>query len=155
MQDFAYQCAREIMETVPQIMQAVRVEMRSGRGGNISIPQFRTLRFLQANPDSSLTELAEHLGLTLPSGSKLIDGMVKQELILRRESSSDRRRVTLALTQSGEAIVNQARSSAQDNLAGLLRQLSDADLQTVERAMLLLQPLFCAKNLDTNNDPGK
>jgi len=155
MPDYAYQCAREIMETVPQIMQAVRVEMRSCRGGNIPIPQFRTLRFLQANPDSSLTELAEHLGLTLPSGSKLIDGMVKQELILRRESSSDRRRVTLALTQSGEAIVNQARSSAQDNLAGLLRQLSDADLQTVERAMLLLQPLFCAKNLDTNNDPGK
>ncbi|HCM96593.1 MAG: hypothetical protein A2X25_00180 [Chloroflexi bacterium GWB2_49_20] len=39
-------CTREIVDIVPQIMQAIRVEMRRNRGSDISIPQFRTLRLL-------------------------------------------------------------------------------------------------------------
>ena len=93
-------CAHQLMDTAPQIMQAIRVEMRRGRGSDISIPQFRTLAFIQRNPDSSLSNLAEHLGLTLPSVSKLVDGLVKQELVIRQESTEDRRRLTLELTTS-------------------------------------------------------
>ena len=81
-------CARELMDTAPKIMQAIRVEMRRGRGSDISIPQFRSLAFIQRNPDSSLSNLAEHLGLTLPSVSKLVDGLVKQKLVIRQESDS-------------------------------------------------------------------
>ena len=136
------QCARELMETVPQIMQAIRVEMRLERGTNLSIPQFRALRFVQTNPNTSLTSLAEHLGLTLPSVSKLVDGLVKQELVERSESSADRRRMTLTLTPSGESIVNQSRASAQASLAKTLKALSESDIETIAFAMQVLRPLF-------------
>ena len=99
-------CAHALMDTTPQIVQAIRMEIRRGRDSNISIPQFRTLRFIQRNPDSSLSHLAEHLGLTLPSVSKLVDGLVKQKLITRKESTADRRRITLVLTQAGASIVD-------------------------------------------------
>ena len=135
-------CARELMETAPQIMQSIRVEMRRGHGSDISIPQFRTLRFVQRNPDSSLSNLAEHLGLTLPSVSKLVDGLVKQKLISREESTHDRRRLTLELTDSGESIVNLARVSAQANIAKTLKRLSSAELETIHQAMQFLHPLF-------------
>jgi DNA-binding MarR family transcriptional regulator len=130
------------METVPQIMQAIRVEMRLERGTNLSIPQFRALRFVQTNPNTSLTSLAEHLGLTLPSVSKLVDGLVKQELVERSESSADRRRMTLTLTPSGESIVNQSRVSAQASLAKTLKALSESDIETIAFAMQVLRPLF-------------
>ena len=135
-------CAHELMDTAPQIMQSIRVEMRRGRGSDISIPQFRTLRFIQCNPDSSLSKLAEHLGLTLPSVSKLVDGLVKQELVIRQESTADRRCLTLVLTQTGASIVNSARASAQANLAKNLGRLSDNELETVCQAMKLLRPIF-------------
>jgi len=135
-------CARELMDTVPQIVQALRVEMRLGRGANVSIPQFRTLRFVQRNPDSSLSDIANHLGLTLPSVSKLVDGLVKQKLVSRQESTTDRRRLTLGLTRIGESIVNVARANAQASLAKTLSRLSDNELDTVMRAMELLRPLF-------------
>jgi DNA-binding MarR family transcriptional regulator len=135
-------CAQELMDTAPQIMQSIRVEMRRGRGSDISIPQFRTLRFIQCNPVSSLSTLAEYLGLTLPSASKLVDGLVKQGLITRQESTTDRRRITLALTQTGASIVNSARASAQANLAKNLDRLSDNELETVCQAMKLLRPIF-------------
>jgi len=130
------------MDTTPQIIQSIRVEMRRGRVPDMSIPQFRTLRFIQRNPDSSLSDLAEHLGLTLPSASKLVDGLVKQKLLTRKESAEDRRRLTLILTQTGTSIVDSARASARIHLADKLKHLSDDDLETISQAMLILHPIF-------------
>jgi DNA-binding MarR family transcriptional regulator len=135
-------CAQELMDTAPQIVQVVRVEMRRGRGSDISIPQFRTLRFIQCNPDSSLSNLAEHLGLTLPSVSKLIDGLVKQKLVTRKESTADRRKLTLLLTQTGASIVDSARAGARVNLAQKMKHLSDGELETILQAMQILRPIF-------------
>ena len=135
-------CTQELMDTAPQIMQTMRIEMRSGRGSDISIPQFRTMRFIQKNPDSSLSHLAEHLGLTLPSVSKLVDGLVNQKLITRKESTADRRKLTLVLTQTGTAIVDSARAAARANLAQKLKDLPDKDLETISQAMQLLHPIF-------------
>jgi len=135
-------CAHELMDTAPQIMQLIRVEMRHGRGSDISIPQFRSLAFVQRHPDSSLSSLAEHLGLTLPSVSKLVDGLVKQKLITRQESMADRRRLTLMLTQIGASIVDSARAGAQTSLAKRLKKLSEVELETVCQAMQILRPIF-------------
>jgi DNA-binding MarR family transcriptional regulator len=135
-------CAQELMDTSPQIMQTIRVEMRRGRGSDISIPQFRTLAFIQRNPDSCLSNLAEHLGLTLPSVSKLVDGLVNQKLIIRQESTADRRKLTLGLTQAGASIVNSARAGAHANLTKKLGSLSNSELETIYQAMQLLRPTF-------------
>jgi DNA-binding MarR family transcriptional regulator len=135
-------CAHELMDTTPKIMQSIRTEMRRGHGSDLSIPQFRTLRFVQRNRDSSLSELADHLGLTLPSVSKLVDGLVKQELINRQESTTDRRRLTLVLTPKGESIINTARASAQANLVKILGSLSNEELKIIHHALELLNPLF-------------
>lgn len=135
-------CARELMDVVPQIAQAIRVEMRLGHGANISIPQFRTLRFIQRNPDSSLSDLANQLGLTPPSASKLVDGLANQKLIDRQKSTADRRQLTLELTQIGETIVNRARVNAQASLTKNMSNLSDDELEIVEHAIEILRPLF-------------
>ncbi len=139
-------CAHQLMDTAPQILQSVRVEMRRGRGSDISIPQFRTMRFIQRNPDSSLSTVAEHLGLTLPSASKLVDGLVKQKLVTRKESAADRRRLTLMLTQNGTSIVDSARASARIHLANKLKQLSDDELETISQAMQIMYPIFAIQD---------
>jgi DNA-binding MarR family transcriptional regulator len=135
-------CAHELMDTAPQIMQAIRMEMRRGSGSDISIPQFRTLAFIQRNPNSSLSNLADHLGLTLPSVSKLVDGLVKKKIVVRQMSTEDRRRLTLVLTQAGLTIVDSARAGAQASMAKKLDHLLDDELETVFKALKLLRPIF-------------
>jgi DNA-binding MarR family transcriptional regulator len=145
MSELQGRCARELMDTAPQIMQAIRVEMRLGRGADISIPQFRTLRFIQRNPDSSLSSLAENLGLMLPSVSKLVDGLVKADLVIRQESAADRRRLTLDLTMAGEALVDAARENAQARLSTSLNGLCAEELEIIHQAMQLLHPIFVSQ----------
>ncbi len=142
MSDIVQDCARELMDTTPQIVQQIRIEIRSSRRQDLTIPQIRTLRFIQRHPDSSLLQLSEHLGLTPPSASKLVDGLVVHNLVSRNESQQDRRKLTLQLTGAGEEIVNTARAKAQQNLVDKLGIFTEEELKTIIDSMELLQKWF-------------
>ena len=135
-------CAREILEVVPLIMRTIRTKMRSNRTIDLSVPQFRTLIFLNRHGGASLSDLADHIGLTLPSISKMVDGLLSRELITREEHPSDRRRITLNLTEYGRDTLQTAYAASQEHLADLLENLSGRERITVIKAMRFLQPLF-------------
>jgi len=153
MADLLNSCTRQILEITPQIMQALRLEMRRQRGNDLSIPQFRTLRFIHVSPQACLSDLADHLGLTLPSASKLVDGLVKQALVLRQPSGTDRRRLVLALTLPGKKMILSVIDHAQEHLAAQLEQLSPAELEIVCRSMQLLHPIFVQNSRETDDRP--
>lgn len=136
------ECAREVLEVVPLVMRAIRTEIRRQRGPDLSVPQFRTLAFLNHRPRTSLSEAADHIGLALPSMSKLVDGLVARRLVVREPCSEDRRRVTLGLTEAGSEALRSARELAQAYLAQVLAPLPAADRATVTRAMQFLRPVF-------------
>jgi MarR family transcriptional regulator for hemolysin len=135
-------CAREVLDTVPLIMRTLRAEMRSHRTPDLTVPQFRTLRFINRYPGVSLSDAAEHIGLTLPSMSKIVDGLVTRQLVVRQPHPEDRRRLTLSLTTSGRAMSQAALEATQACLAEALQRLSDAQRAAVIDAMRTLRPLF-------------
>jgi DNA-binding MarR family transcriptional regulator len=134
--------AREVLDVVPAIMRTIRAEMRSRRGSNLSVGQFRALLYLDRNPGASLSKVAEHLGLTSPTVCKMIDGMVTAGLVTRIPSESDRRKVTIALTEAGETILESARMGTQTRLIEVMTGLSPEDRNTVHRSLQLLHALF-------------
>jgi DNA-binding MarR family transcriptional regulator len=136
------ECTREILEVVPLIMRAIRAEMRSQRTPDVSMPQFRTLGFLSRHEGASLSDVAEHIGLTLPSMSKMIDGLVKRGLVSRETFPQDRRRVALKLTAQGRATWQSARQVTQAHLAQCLEALPASERAAVVSAMQALRPLF-------------
>lgn len=133
---------RLVLEVVPLIMRTVRSEMRSARGLELSVPQFRTLGFVARHPQTSLSDVAEHIGLTLPSMSKLVDGLVARKLLSRSSHASDRRRITLELTARGAMLLQSAHASTQAALVKRLATLNDHERAMVVNAMQILQPLF-------------
>src|SRR3954470_22241366 len=88
--DAAY-CARAMLDGLPLVMWFIRREMRHHRTGGLSVPQFRALCLLDRYPTISLSNVAEHLGSSQPSASRLITGLVSRRLVKREESSDDRR----------------------------------------------------------------
>lgn len=148
--------AREVLEVVPLIMRTVRTEMRGSSAHDLSVPQFRTLGFVHRHPGTSLSDVAEHIGLTLPSMSKLIDGLVERKLIVRESRANDRRCITLALTARGRTLLDCAHESTQMSLAERLSALRDSERATVVRSMRMLHPLFArAKTEDGGDHSGK
>ena len=138
--------AREVLDVAPAIVRAIRTEMRQHRGADLSVPQFRTLAFLQRQPGASLSDVAEHLGLTLPTMSKMVDSLVARKFVTRETHSTDRRCIRLAVTGRGQASWLAARQSTQAQLARQLADLSDAQRSTVAQAMEILRPVFYSRS---------
>ena len=138
-------CAQEILEVVPSIMRNIRTEMRHHRAADLSVPQFRTLAFVDRGDKPSLSDVAEHIGLTLPSMSKIVDGLVARKLVTRETHSTDRRRLVLALTRSGQTALETSRKATRACLAENLAMLSDAERANIVRALETLRPLFSGK----------
>lgn len=141
MHSSADQCARGVLEVVPLVMRGIRAELRRHRG-DVSVAQFRMLLFLNRNENASLSEVSEHIGLTLPSMSRIIDRLVARRLATRETHPSDRRRMTLALTVRGRTTLESALEATEAYLRELFRTLPSTERVTVVRAMQALRPLF-------------
>jgi DNA-binding MarR family transcriptional regulator len=116
--------------------------MRNRRTPDLSVPQFRVLTFLNRHPGASLSEVANHIGLTPPSMSKNINGLVARQLITRQDSQVDRRRIHLALTQLGKTLLESAHQETQARLADMLADLSSDQQNAIIEAMGALRPIF-------------
>ena len=135
-------CAQNVLEVVPLVVRTLRATMRQHRGASLSVPQFRSLGYLSRETGASLSAVAEHVGLTLPSMSKMIDGLVARRLVDRGISTRDRRQVTLALSPLGRATLRTARARTQARVAEMLGALSETERATVIRAMQALRLVF-------------
>jgi len=150
------------MEAIHPVVQFVRTEMRSQQRSfdlptdlpadlpkdsppqalALSVPQFRALAFLSRQPNSSLSDVAEHLGVTRATASTLIDRLVQRGLIHRAALPQERRQITLKLTETGNHHLQQTRSATRSKVAELLSRLTTDELATVSSGMVILQQLF-------------
>ncbi len=142
-------CSARLLEVVPSIMRHIRQELRSHAMQGLSVPQFRTLNYIWRRPDASLSSVAEHLGLTPPTVSKMIQKLVEQGIIIRN-SASDRRQVRLSLSAAGISVVTQAREETRRQLAENLKTLSQEELNNLLSALGILENVFSKNGTDVN-----
>lgn len=125
----AEEAASRLLRLAPRVVQAARHYVRAQNLGGITLPQLRALAYVLRQPESTLGELAEHLAITAPSASVLVDRLVKQGLLEARIPPENRRRVSLAVTAAGETVVARATRLWQTELARRLTPLTEEELR--------------------------
>ncbi len=73
---------------------------------DVSLTQMTALYKLRAFAPISVTALADHLGVSLPATSQLIQELVGRGLTERRENPLDRREKLLALSDKGQQFLS-------------------------------------------------
>lgn len=136
--------ARKLLEVVPLIMQDIRSEMRNRRSPDLTVPQFRVLAFVNRNEGASLWEVAHHLGLTASTTSRLVDGLIVRGLMARSDHPADRRRVMLAITGDGLAILDASAKGTVTYLADKLNGADAEDRTVIDKAVEALRIIFAA-----------
>ena len=136
------ECAREVLDTVPQVMRFIRCQVRRHPAEGLALPRFRTLNFVSRVKDPSLSEAAEHLGVALPAMSRLVNDLVDNGWLDRRMVATNRRRIALELTVAGRAKLETVRAAIRRRLAENLASLSAADRQAVRQGMRALREAF-------------
>ncbi|KPL83847.1 hypothetical protein SE15_00970 [Thermanaerothrix daxensis] len=131
-------CVQEVVDVVMGVSRVIRSQMRRHRDPRMSVPQFRALIFIRRQM-ASVSDLAEHLGLTRPTTTALVDKLVRMGWVERVGDARDRRRVRLRLTQAGEAILAAAQARTQTYFLSLLAGLSPSERDCVLQAMQILR----------------
>src|SRR4051812_44228999 len=146
-------CGRELLDTVPLVMRVIRSHMRRHRSG-LTVPQFRTLCFVNTTDGSSLSAVAEFIGLSLPAMSRLVEGLVEHGLMDRRPCDDDRRHVRLSVTQTGEAALREARELAQAALAQAVGHLTPEQQTALVDTMRVLRDVFAPEAAAADEPSG-
>ncbi|HEU4763432.1 MAG TPA: MarR family transcriptional regulator [Gemmatimonadales bacterium] len=143
-----------VLETCLLVSRLIRAEARRNRPAGLTLSEFRALAYLEAYSGATLTELAEYVGLRLPTASKLVEALRKGGNLTRREDPADRRRTLLALTPKGKSRVDEAMRVVRAHLRERLSGLSPDEQDLVRRAMALLEPLVAPARAPLAEEPA-
>jgi DNA-binding MarR family transcriptional regulator len=132
----------ELTEALHDFFQAARrARGRAARDpspGGVSLAQYHLLEPLADGPRTN-RELAELAGISPPSATRIVDGLLERGLVTRVEDPTDRRAVVISLTVAGRgSLAKKAREYAarrsriaealdpheQEVATGLLRRLT-------------------------------
>ena len=128
---------RELMCMVIQRSAGEMLRIMAAEG--LSMPQMVSLHVLRDCGPLSISAIAEKLSLSLAATSHLVDRMVQQELVIRREDTTDRRQKRVAIAPSGKELLErlvQARlREATQIMAGLPPELHEQLEQVLEQVV--------------------
>lgn len=120
----------------------------------LSVAQLGALMLLEFEGERSVGELAALLGRSLSATSRLLDGLVRRELAVRREDPSDRRTRLAAIGSRGHALLEQVMRRRADAQLGLMATLTPEEQAAVMRGMALLAEAARRRARDARDDHG-
>ena len=130
-------------ETIPPLWHQVRghIHAIAMAEHGVTVEQFHILRHIRKGA-GSVSELAEVKQISRPAISQTVDLLVGKGLIERHQSTDDRRFVQLALSPSGNELLNDIFQQNRAWMGEKLTRLTPAELATVLAALDGLQKAF-------------
>lgn len=135
-------CAATIMIVVPAITRFLRAELRQHGQPRFSLSQLRVLYFLNRQPQSSLSEVADYLDVSRPTMSAMVERLVQRRLVQRTDNPQERRRIALTLTATGTSELEQVYGATLTSVGNRFGGLSEEQLSQVMAGLSILGELF-------------
>ena len=145
----AITCLEQWVEVAMHL--SMRNFMLYSKENNLSMSQIGTLFHLHGKGTMGVTDVGEHLGITSPAASQLIERLVQQNLIERTEDPNDRRVRQLKLTEMGQDVLRKGIHARQSWMIKLAAALSPVEQEQVIHVLNLL--INKSRQIDTPTAP--
>jgi len=131
----------EVIEAIIHASRAmVGIAMRSVTdcGDAVTLPQYRTLVVLSESGPRRLADLADALGVSPSTATRMCDRLVRKGLITRTRDDLDRREVNLVVTADGRSTVMNVINRRRSDVCALLRSIPRATRRELVDSLRLL-----------------
>ncbi len=147
-------------ELTKEIIELQRLVFRSSRQYkrdvwlelNLTISQLKSLFFIANQGTTNFSRLAAALGVTPPNVTGIVDRLVDQGLVSRRENPEDRRMLMLRVTGKGETLIAELRERTVSHMSEALAHLSLEELNTIAQGLRLLSKAVEAHEESSRHD---
>jgi DNA-binding MarR family transcriptional regulator len=106
--------------------------------GDISPVQLRALTVLRETAGANLVQLAQGMGVTVSTASRLVDRLVAGGLAERRPAPQTRREIRLSLTRAGKATLTRYDRLRLEGVRSCLDHVPAEDQDTLIKALSAL-----------------
>jgi DNA-binding MarR family transcriptional regulator len=113
-----------------RVLVAVAARSLSDIAEEVTLTQYRSLVVLSSRGPQNLAGLAEAVGVTPATATRMCDRLVRKKLIVRKPEQGDRRQVRLELTPKGQQLVGTVTVRRRREIESILSALDPAE-QTI------------------------
>lgn len=109
----------------------------------LSLTQLKLLHYLEDAPSElTLKEAAALVHVSLPAASRMVDDLVRRELVERHEDPDDRRMKRVRPTDKARSVIRRVNAARLNSLEEFTHNLSEEDRRALAQALdrLLARP---------------
>jgi DNA-binding MarR family transcriptional regulator len=118
-----------------RVLVAVAARSLADVAEEVTLTQYRTLVVLASRGPQNLAGLADAVGVTPATATRMCDRLVRKDLIRRRTERDDRRQLRVALTARGRSLVDAVTGRRRQEIARIMSEIP------VEQQAVLVQAL--------------
>lgn len=139
--------SERINDILPVMMKEfAKRQMNELSKGNITLPQFLILDFLEKNKETKMSGLARFMSVTTAAMTGMIDRLVKYGYVVREPEESDRRIVKIKITPKGSGIIKGINSQRRHMIIDIFGRVSERDRSDYLRVLMNIKEILSDKN---------
>jgi DNA-binding MarR family transcriptional regulator len=128
-----------IVEAQRALVRALHAAGPSWLELNLTMAQLKTLVLVADDGPMHVGQIAERMGVTLPTASYQVDRLARAGLVRRVEDQRDRRRTLVEVSRKADDLLRSLRHGRAGQLRAWLEAMPVDDLDALERGMAALQ----------------
>jgi len=138
-----------IMTSLRRIIRAIDLYNRNlGARFRLTVPQLVCLRQLSNGGPNTPGRLANHVHLSQATVTGILNRLEDRGLVLRERKETDRRRVTISLTEKGCRVVASAPMPLQDDFFRRLSALSREEQASIDQVLMQIAAMMENREID-------
>lgn len=140
---------REIIYLIRRLMQAGELYTKElNKKYQVSAPQFNCLLALYENGPLPLSQIAKHIMVKSSTVTGIIDRLEQKGLVQRVRNSHDRRMITIELTETGNALAQNAPPPIQRKIVDGLKRLPTSEIERIVGGLNMLTHMLDVQDLE-------
>lgn len=125
-----------LLYLMKQVELAVRAELDElTRPFGLTALQYTALTVLEQHPDLTAAHLARHSFVTAQSAADMVTALLERGLVDRHRDPADRRRLVMALTATGQRLLDRLRPQVAEIETRMLASLSPGEADALRSSL--------------------
>ncbi|MGD2124666.1 MAG: MarR family transcriptional regulator [Desulfobacteraceae bacterium] len=108
----------------------------------LSVPQLLCLQCLYENGNMSMSEIAENIMVNMSTVTGIVDRLEQKGFLKRLRVSTDRRVITIALTEKGKSLAENSPPAVHHKIIQAVKKLSEPEREEIFQALNRLSGLI-------------
>ncbi|EPY07049.1 regulatory protein MarR [Paenibacillus alvei TS-15] len=106
---------------------------------DITPVQYRILEYIAVSQPVTLSQISDCMHMSMPNTSRELKKLTEKSLCEKLESTDDRRKQLIQLSEAGQAMMDEAFGRISERFFERIKNSSEEDLKDIQRALEILQ----------------